>query len=152
VPEIPAPGPELDLGLPPQVLLDLGAKIRAARTAAGMTQEALAEALDRTQTAVSYWEAGKRDPGGMKLVLRPVEPGLHRIVADGQVVGHIYDEWDPQDHWNGRRVAALWAAPGCPDQKVAIVKRLRLRDLRAELNRRLETDGPWWSETEGHQR
>ena len=45
------------------VLTELGAAIREARKAAGMTQEALAEALDRTQTAVSYWEAGKRDPG-----------------------------------------------------------------------------------------
>lgn len=45
------------------VLLATGAAIRAARESAGMTQEALGAALDVTQTAVSYWEAGKRDPG-----------------------------------------------------------------------------------------
>jgi DNA-binding XRE family transcriptional regulator len=51
-----------------EVLTGLGANIRAARTAAGMTQEALAEVLGCTQTAVSYWEAGKRDPGVQDLL------------------------------------------------------------------------------------
>ena len=44
-------------------LTDVGANIRVARQAAGMTQEDLASRLGCTQTAVSYWEAGKRDPG-----------------------------------------------------------------------------------------
>ena len=44
-------------------LTDVGANIRAARRAADMTQEDLAARLGCTQTAVSYWEAGKRDPG-----------------------------------------------------------------------------------------
>ena len=44
-------------------LTDVGANIRAARQAADMTQEDLATRLGCTQTAVSYWEAGKRDPG-----------------------------------------------------------------------------------------
>jgi transcriptional regulator with XRE-family HTH domain len=37
-------------------------RIREAREDLGLTQAALAERLDCTQTAVSYWEAGKRKP------------------------------------------------------------------------------------------
>jgi transcriptional regulator with XRE-family HTH domain len=51
-----------------EVLQALGAKIRAAREAAGVTQNHLAGELGVTQTAVSYWEAGKRDPGVIDLL------------------------------------------------------------------------------------
>lgn len=57
-------------------LMDLGAKICVARQSAGMTQEALGEALGRTQTAVSYWEAGKRDPGVPDLLRVAVALGV----------------------------------------------------------------------------
>lgn len=38
-------------------------RIREAREEARLTQAQLAERLNRTQTAVSYWESGKRIPG-----------------------------------------------------------------------------------------
>jgi transcriptional regulator with XRE-family HTH domain len=38
-------------------------RIRDARTELGWSQEQLARRLNRTQTAVSYWEGGKRSPG-----------------------------------------------------------------------------------------
>lgn len=38
----------------------VGARIRRARDAAGMTQGDLAEAIGRTQATVSYWEGGRR--------------------------------------------------------------------------------------------
>lgn len=50
-------------GSPAPACVPLGARIRSARESAGLTQEALAGKLGVTQTAVSYWEAGKRDPG-----------------------------------------------------------------------------------------
>jgi len=67
-PSAPVPGlageSELDRDSWAQTLLaDLGVNIRAARIVAQMTQESLAGKLGCTQTAVSYWEAGKRDPG-----------------------------------------------------------------------------------------
>lgn len=41
----------------------VGRRIRELREARGWTQTELAALLDRTQTALSYWEAGKRAPG-----------------------------------------------------------------------------------------
>lgn len=41
----------------------VGGKLRALRRGRGWSQEDLAGRLDRTQTAVSYWEAGKRAVG-----------------------------------------------------------------------------------------
>ena len=51
-----------DAGRDP-VLTDLGERMRFARLRANLTQEDLGDKLGVTQTAVSYWEGGKRDPG-----------------------------------------------------------------------------------------
>ena len=44
-------------------LAHVGERVRSARQSALLTQEMLADTLGVTQTAVSYWEAGKRDMG-----------------------------------------------------------------------------------------
>lgn len=49
-------------GMAPQGL-NLGERIRAARTALGLTQEALAERINRTKGAVSQWETNVAAPG-----------------------------------------------------------------------------------------
>lgn len=41
---------------------EVGARIRRAREQQGLTQGELGEAIGKTQTAVSYWEAGRRSP------------------------------------------------------------------------------------------
>jgi Zn-dependent peptidase ImmA (M78 family)/DNA-binding XRE family transcriptional regulator len=41
---------------------EVGARIRRAREQARLTQGELGEAIGKTQTAVSYWEAGRRSP------------------------------------------------------------------------------------------
>lgn len=43
--------------------LDVGRRVRERRQQLGISQGELARKVDRTQTAVSYWEAGKRMPG-----------------------------------------------------------------------------------------
>ena len=48
---------------PDAILADIGERVRSARQRALLTQEMLADSLGVTQTAVSYWEAGKRDMG-----------------------------------------------------------------------------------------
>lgn len=40
----------------------MGARIRRAREHTGLTQGTLAGAIGRTQTAISYWESGRRSP------------------------------------------------------------------------------------------
>jgi Zn-dependent peptidase ImmA (M78 family)/DNA-binding XRE family transcriptional regulator len=43
--------------------LDIGRRLKAARQRAHVSQAELAARLDVTQTAISYWEAGRRLPG-----------------------------------------------------------------------------------------
>ena len=81
----------------------------------------------------------------MRLVLSPVEPGSRRIMAGTRQVGLALTEWDDRDKWNGAWRARLWGTPFEYDTQVAVTgKFLRLRDLRADLERRLAEDGPWW--------
>ena len=81
----------------------------------------------------------------MKLTMPAVEPGNRDIRVDGVKVGFAIDVWDSQDPYNGAWEARLYSSVTVPREFVATVNRLRLRDLRAELQRRLDTDGPWWS-------
>lgn len=82
----------------------------------------------------------------MKLVLRPVEPGSVRISVDGQEVGYALTEWDERDPRQGAWRGYLWPAPDVHDTgRTPTAKFLRLRELRAELERWLEEQGPWWS-------
>jgi transcriptional regulator with XRE-family HTH domain len=54
-------------------------RIKQARKQLGWTQAELAEQLDRTQTAISYWEAGKRKPGLDDVM--DLAAAMHREVA-----------------------------------------------------------------------
>jgi transcriptional regulator with XRE-family HTH domain len=47
---------------------ELGEAIRAARRAAGLTQEAVAHALDVRQSSVSQWERGTTVPRTLHLI------------------------------------------------------------------------------------
>jgi Zn-dependent peptidase ImmA (M78 family)/DNA-binding XRE family transcriptional regulator len=58
----------------------VGRRIKEAREAAGLTQADLAAVLGITQTAVSYWEAGKRAPGLDDIV--KLTRALHRDAGD----------------------------------------------------------------------
>lgn len=62
----------------------LGQRIRALRGTAGISQGALAEAVGVTQTAVSYWESGKRQPGLDDLRLLAAALGVALGVLAGE--------------------------------------------------------------------
>jgi len=90
--------------------VSVGQRIRATREALGWTQSDLAARLGRTQTAVSYWESGRRglsldDLVDVARVLgvpsaellpdrhgRPPLPALLRAVADQVDAGQLADE------------------------------------------------------------
>ena len=68
---------------------DVASLIREARTAAGLSQTALAERVHTTQSAVSRWEQGREEPRlstlqrvlrvcGYRLELAPVEDDVDR--------------------------------------------------------------------------
>lgn len=89
---------------------DVGQRIRAIREARGWTQSDLAARLQRTQTAVSYWESGRRALSLDDLVevarvlgvpnaellpdghARQTVPALLRAVADQVDAGRLADE------------------------------------------------------------
>jgi hypothetical protein len=79
------------------------------------------------------------------LVLSPVEPGNRRVRVKGVEVGHALTWWDDRDTRNGAWTAYLWKVAG--DSHAGWVtgpKCLRLRELRAALEKRLADDGEWW--------
>lgn len=82
-----------------------------------------------------------------KVTLSVVEPGARSIYVGRLKVGHAFTVWDDRDRWNGSWRAHLWCRASEVEYPggAGVVKAFRLRDLRAELNRRLAEKGPWWS-------
>ena len=76
----------------------------------------------------------------VKLTFPAVEPGWCSIRADGVLVGTAMADFYLR--WTAR----LWVVAEQRDTgKAGIVERDSLRDLRAELRRRVEEEGPWWA-------
>lgn len=81
----------------------------------------------------------------MKLTLPATEPGCCRVVADGLDVGFTAQHTEEYDgsEWTVWS-AHLWTDLSDPDGAGLVVTRPTLRELRAALRERLETEGPWW--------
>lgn len=98
--------------------------IRAAREQRGWSKSELARRLDKTQTAVSYWEAGKRSPG------------LDDLVDLADALGLTVDAFFPPERTRRPVIAVLRAT----------VERLADTDLEAAIDSLLaeadETDLP----------
>ena len=78
----------------------------------------------------------------VRLTFPAREPGARRIMAGKLQVGHAL-----ADH-RYRWVAYLWAVPGKPGMGFrGEVKGAHLRQLRDGVVKRLDANGPWWSET-----
>jgi hypothetical protein len=80
------------------------------------------------------------------LTLPSNEPGVVLIVVDGEDAGvAVFDR--REDNWEAR----LYPPPVNGEivhNNDEFVCARRLRDLRALLQRRLDTDGPWWRASE----
>lgn len=89
----------------------LGARIAQARKNANLSQATLGQRLGVGQTAVSYWEKDKREPGLTELI------GLTREL--GVTLAHLAgaDTSDAESYWVGFR--AGWLA--CADNARAAV-------------------------------
>jgi transcriptional regulator with XRE-family HTH domain len=70
--------------------------IKATRAARGMSQAALAHAIGRSQTAVSYWEGGTRSPGVDDLAV------LAAVL--GCTIGDLADDPDAHHPGQGHRL------------------------------------------------
>ncbi len=73
--------------------MTIGESIRAHRQAAGLTQEDLADVISMTQTAVSYWETGKRQPGADDLVCIARALGCTVAELAGDAGGDGFTGW-----------------------------------------------------------
>ena len=69
-----------------QIRVDIGARVAAARKAAGMSQVQLAEALGIPQRTVSFYERGEGDlPSSLLVMLVDVlGVGLHELLETGE--------------------------------------------------------------------
>ena len=92
-------------------MIGLGARIVAARAHANLSQATLGHRLGVGQTAVSYWEKDKREPGLTELI------GLAREL--GVTLAHLAgtDTSEAESYWVGYR--AGWLA--CADNARAAV-------------------------------
>ena len=84
----------------------------------------------------------------MNLIVRSAGDGIADILADGQLVGRAVRAWK-QDELKcmvPAYDAELWVKADEADPEVTgRASRPTLRELRAELQRRLTEEGPWWS-------
>ena len=75
-----------------------------------------------------------------RLTVAPVEPGFAEIKADGTVVGCAM-----ADYWNDWKVY-LFTGPSLRDTYAVEPYVLgSLAAVRADVRKRVESDGPWWS-------
>lgn len=97
----------------------------------------------------------------MKITLPPAGVGLREVRADGLEVGSADRLWGHQPSGGNRETpmtpawhADLWASAResgscrnswCTPRVKAKVIRTRLDELRAELQRKLDEEGPWWA-------
>lgn len=82
---------------------------------------------------------GQSPETAITLTLPAAGFGIRRIVADDHQVGVARNH---SGEWRGE----LWpVADQPPESPVDTVERWGLTELRAELRRRLDEDGPWWT-------
>lgn len=78
----------------------------------------------------------------MKLTMPSNEPGGRRLVVDGQWVGDASYSAD-EDDWEATLYPPIINGERRYNDS-EFVRARRLRDLRIVLQRRIDTDGPWW--------
>ena len=123
--------------------LTIGRRIRQLRTAAGLTLEQLATAIDRAPSQVSMIETGKREPKLTQLqaIARALDTTIDQILAEGPLDERAGMEVAVERAMKGQTFQALGIAPfriakTVPDEALRALLALhgeieRLRDERA---------------------
>ena len=123
--------------------LTIGRRIRQFRTAAGLTLEQLATAIDRAPSQVSMIETGKREPKLTQLqaIARALDTTIDQILAEGPLDERSGMEVAVERAMKGQTFQALGIAPfriakTVPDEALKALLALhgeieRLRDERA---------------------
>lgn len=107
--------------------MTLGAKIRAARTRAGMTQQQLADTLHVSRQAITKWEtdAGIPDIDNLKALGALFDVSVDHLVGGDQPVGRVLREPVDLAAFRPRRRSRLLAVQARYPDAVAIEELLR---------------------------
>lgn len=105
-------------------MIGLGARIAAARKRAALSQATLGARLGVGQTAVSYWEADKREPGLTELIAIARECGVMLAALAGT------ETTEPESYWVGWRAGWLACANSVRAASALDPSRLPARDGR----------------------
>ena len=92
---------------------DFAARLRARRTALGLTQEALAEKLHVTRQAVSSWENGKTQPDLEMLALLSWALEIDVAALLGAQAPPRSRRYLRRAAWSAAALACLCAGPAC---------------------------------------
>lgn len=91
--------------------MDTGEKFRAARTAAGLTQEQAAEQLDVSRQTISNWENNRSYPDILNVLAMSDAYGVsldQLLKGDTALVEHIQETMDDVKQTRRLLIAVLW--------------------------------------------
>ena len=91
--------------------MDTGEKFRAARTAAGLTQEQAAEKLDGSRQTISNWENNRSYPDILNVLAMSDAYGVsldQLLKGDTALVEHIQETMDDVKQTRRLLIAVLW--------------------------------------------
>lgn len=91
--------------------MDTGEKFRAARTAAGLTQEQAAEKLDVSRQTISNWENNRSYPDILNVLAMSDAYGVsldQLLKGDTALVEHIQETMDGVKQTRRLLIAVLW--------------------------------------------
>lgn len=91
--------------------MDTGEKFRAARTAAGLTQEQAAEKLDVSRQTISNWENNRSYPDILNVLAMSDAYGVsldQLLKGDTALVEHIQETMDDVKQTRRLLIAVLW--------------------------------------------
>ena len=106
----------------------IGARIKAARERAGLTQASLAERVGVTRSAVAQWETGRSGQvgGNLTQIASVLGIGVEYLLL-GSTPGLVWSEMAGPDGMTGDELALLRLYRECPPEDRTLVVQLAKR-------------------------